>query len=222
VFYNPVQEFNRDTSITVINEYNEMLAEERAARNKTHEGITLFEALAATGLRSVRYMKEIPSIKKLVGNDIDPTATELMAKNFEFNECPADKYEVQTRDAIDLMHDYRRDKTVFDVIDLDPYGTAIPFLESTITSLANNGLLCVTFTDMAVLCARQPHVCFYKYGAAPLGKPYCHEQALRMVLYTINTMANKHGKRVEPLFSLTADFYIRLFIRIKIAPAECH
>ena len=61
---------------------------------------------------------------------------------------------VETMDAIDLMNQYRRDKTVFDVVDLDPYGTAIPFLEGSITSLANNGLLCVTFTDMAVLCAR--------------------------------------------------------------------
>ena len=125
-------------------------------------------------------------------------------------------------DAIDLMNQFRRDKTFFDVVDLDPYGTAIPFLEGSITSLANNGLLCVTFTDMAVLCARQPHVCFYKYGAAPLGKPYCHEQALRMVLYTINSMANKHGKRVEPLISLTVDFYVRLFMRVKTAPQECH
>ena len=107
------------------------------------------------------------------------------------------------------------------MVDLDPYGTAIPFLEGAVTSLANNGLLCVTFTDMAVLCARRPHVCFYKYGASPLGKPYCHEQALRMVLYTINTIANKHGLRVEPLMSLTVDFYIRLFIRVKKSASEC-
>ena len=120
------------------------------------------------------------------------------------------------------MYEYRRDKTTFDVVDLDPYGTAIPFLEGAIMSLANNGLLCVTFTDMAVLCARAPHVCFYKYGAAPLAKAYCHEQALRMVLYTINTIANKQSKRVEPLLSLTVDFYIRLFIRVKTAPIDCH
>jgi tRNA (guanine26-N2/guanine27-N2)-dimethyltransferase len=120
------------------------------------------------------------------------------------------------------MNDFRRSRTNFDVVDLDPYGTAIPFLEGAISTIANNGLLCVTFTDMAVLCARQPHVCFYRYGSAPLGKPYCHEQALRMVLYTINTMANKHGKRVEPLISLTVDFYIRLFMRVKTAPIQCH
>ena len=43
---------------------------------------------------------------------------------------------VETMDAIDLMNQFRRDKTYFDVVDLDPYGTAIPFLEGAITSLA--------------------------------------------------------------------------------------
>lgn len=213
-----MQEFNRDISILVINEFSEMLKEENEAKGKTHGNFTLFEALAATGLRSVRYMKEIPSITKLVANDIDSTATDLMKKNFEFNQCPKEKYQVETQDAIDLMNGFRRDKIQFDVVDLDPYGTAIPFLEGAISSINKNGLLCVTFTDMAVLCARQPHVCFYRYGASPLGKPYCHEQALRMVLYMINSMANKHGKRVEPLISLTVDFYVRLFIRVKAAP----
>ena len=129
---------------------------------------------------------------------------------------------VETQDAIDLMHGLRRDKNFCDVVDLDPYGTAIPFLEGAISSIANNGLLCVTFTDMAVLCARKPHVCFYKMGSAPLGKSYCHEMALRMVLYTISTMANKHGKVVEPLLSLTVDFYVRLFMRVKESPSGCH
>lgn len=115
----------------------------------------------------------------------------------------------------------RRDKRFFNVVDLDPYGTAIPFLESAISCMANGGLLAVTCTDMAVLCARQPHVCFYKYGAAPLGKSYCHEQALRMLLYCISTMANKHGREIEPMVSLTVDFYVRCFIRIKDSPSGC-
>ena len=215
VFYNPVQEFNRDISILTINEFNEVLTEERAAKGKEHEGISVLEALAATGLRSVRYSKEIPSIIKLVANDILPAATDLMKKNFEHNDCDAEKIEVTTADAIDLMHAKRAERQFFNVVDLDPYGSANPFLEGALSCIHNGGLLCVTFTDMAVLCARQPHVCFYKYGAAPLGKNYCHEMALRMVLYMINTMANKHGRQIEPMMSLTVDFYIRLFIRVK-------
>jgi tRNA G26 N,N-dimethylase Trm1 len=37
-------------------------------------------------------MKKIPSIKTLVANDIDKAATDLMTKNFEFNECPETKF----------------------------------------------------------------------------------------------------------------------------------
>lgn len=76
-----------------INQFSEQFAAEKAAKNKPFEGIKLIEALAATGLRSVRYIKEIPSISKLVANDIDVTATDLMKRNFEFNQCPSDKIE---------------------------------------------------------------------------------------------------------------------------------
>tara|TARA_B110000285_G_C14998927_1_gene550379 strand:+ start:620 stop:973 length:354 start_codon:yes stop_codon:yes gene_type:complete len=116
------------------------------------------------------------------------------------------------------MNQLRADKEFFDVVDLDPYGSAIPFLESTIGCMKNGGLLCVTFTDMAVLCARKPHVASYKYGSVPLPNRYCHEFALRMVLHMISTMTNRHGKVIEPLMSLTVDFYVRLFIRIKDSP----
>ena len=61
------------------------MAEEKSLKNKEFKGINVLEALSATGLRSVRYIKEIPSIIKLVANDIDVTATDLMKKNFEFN-----------------------------------------------------------------------------------------------------------------------------------------
>jgi tRNA (guanine26-N2/guanine27-N2)-dimethyltransferase len=63
---------------------------------------------------------------------------------------------VTTEDAVDAMNIYRKAKHYFDVVDLDPYGSAIPFLDSAIQSMADGGLLCVTFTDMAVLCAQKP------------------------------------------------------------------
>ena len=222
VFYNPVQEFNRDISISVIREYIKVINEERAAKGKEERDITILEALAATGLRSVRYMKEIDKVEKIVCNDWDPVAVELMNKNLEHNGVPAEKYETFAQDAVHLMNKMRADKRLFDVIDLDPYGTAIPFLESAIGALRNGGLLAVTFTDMAVLCARRPHVCAYKYGSAPLPNRYCHEFALRMVLNMINQMANRHGRIIEPVLSLTVDFYLRLFIRVRESPIQCH
>ena len=45
--------------------------------------------------------------------------------------------------------------------------------------------------------------------------------ALRTVLQTINSVANRQGRAIEPLMSLTVDFYIRLFIRVKDSLATC-
>ena len=63
-----------------IREFIKVQREEFDLKGKDHckDGINALEALAATGLRSVRYLKEIPGIKKLVTNDWDPKAVELI------------------------------------------------------------------------------------------------------------------------------------------------
>ena len=45
-----------------------------------------------------------------------------------------------------LMYEHREPAKRFDVIDLDPYGTACPFLDSAVQAVADGGLLCVTCT----------------------------------------------------------------------------
>jgi tRNA (guanine26-N2/guanine27-N2)-dimethyltransferase len=45
----------------------------------------VLEALSGTGLRTVRYIKEIPNLNKIVCNDIDPVASELITRNLAFN-----------------------------------------------------------------------------------------------------------------------------------------
>lgn len=44
----------------------------------------------------MRYLKEIEGISKLVANDFDTTAVELINKNFEFNSIPKEKTEGKT------------------------------------------------------------------------------------------------------------------------------
>lgn len=168
-------------------------------------------------------MKEIGvHVKKILANDWDPEAANLIKENFKFNDIPLDKTEITAMDALDLMYERRKDKDYYDVIDLDPYGTAAPFLDASIQAIEDGGLLCVTFTDTAVLCASKPHACYYRYGTVSTHKRNCHEFALRMVLHTIATTANRYQKQVQPLLSLTADFYIRLFVKIVRKPILCH
>lgn len=101
VFYNPVQEFNRDLSLSVLS----VFAEDYESKTKTKDsinitidktpsketgisydnGITILEALSATGLRSIRYAKEIPGVKKIVANDISKKAVENITSNIKLN-----------------------------------------------------------------------------------------------------------------------------------------
>ena len=79
---------------------------------------------------------------------------------------------------------------VFDVVDLDPNGSSLAYIDSALGCLSDDGLLAATFTDMNVLCDHTAlGLCFSKYGSAPLSEPYILENATRMLLYTINTLA---------------------------------
>lgn len=46
---------------------------------------TILEALSATGLRSIRYAKEIPNVKVVLANDLSPSACEAMRRNVAYN-----------------------------------------------------------------------------------------------------------------------------------------
>ena len=89
VFYNPVQQFNRDLSIAVINTFQKVYSEEKrnGKQNLQDEDakISILEALSASGLRSIRYAKEIGKVSKIVANDIDPNAVKLIEHNVEKN-----------------------------------------------------------------------------------------------------------------------------------------
>ena len=62
--------------------------------------------------------------------------------------------------------------------------------------------------------------CFNKYGSFPLHKPYCHEQALRILLYFIEMQANRYKRYIKPILSASIDFYIRIFVRVYTSPLE--
>ena len=49
------------------------------------EGLTILEALSASGLRSIRYAKEIPGVKQIVANDISEKAVASIRENVSRN-----------------------------------------------------------------------------------------------------------------------------------------
>ena len=112
-FYNPVQEFNRDLSVSVLNVFFKRLLRERreklskktkrdangntessasnnvdkeyVAGTKYDNGLRILEALSATGLRSIRYAKEIAGVKEIIANDLSKQAVEAIKENIKHN-----------------------------------------------------------------------------------------------------------------------------------------
>lgn len=227
VFYNPVQEFNRDLSVLVLRTFlKHNLWHHRSEEKhvKARGGIKVLDALSASGLRSIRYAKELGEhgaiVKKIVANDISDVAVDLIKKNIESNQV-ADRVESSLSDATTLLHlSSNSFDDRFHVIDLDPFGTGAQFFDAAVRSIGEAGLLMVTCTDTAVLCGNASESCFARYGSMSLRAEFCHEAALRIILRSIESHASVYGRYIKPLLSVSADFYVRLFIQVYTQQAE--
>lgn len=240
VFYNPVQEFNRDLSISVLSTFSRIFQREKAearrkkakegdppvepvkivAGEKCEEGLRILEALSATGLRSVRYANEVPGVKEIIANDLSKSAVESIEKNVKHNKLEH-LITPSFNDAMTLMYTSTHPDKRFTAIDLDPYGHPTRFLDGAVQSIEDGGLLLITATDMAVLAGNSPEACYVKYGSVPLKTKACHEMALRILLRCIETTATRYGRYMVPLLSISADFYIRVFVRIFTGQYAC-
>uniref|UniRef100_M8C2C6 tRNA (guanine(26)-N(2))-dimethyltransferase n=1 Tax=Aegilops tauschii TaxID=37682 RepID=M8C2C6_AEGTA len=145
----------------------------------------VLEALAASGLRSLRYAREVDGLGKVVALDNDKASIEACKRNIKFNGASAiSKVEAHLADARVYMLTHPKE---FDVVDLDPYGSPSVFLDSAVQAVADGGLLMCTATDLAVLCGTNGEVCYSKYGSYPVKGKYCHEMALRILLACIES-----------------------------------
>ncbi|TPX36107.1 hypothetical protein SeLEV6574_g05168 [Synchytrium endobioticum] len=231
VFYNNVQEFNRDLSIAVIStwlQYDPTQSQPSKTAKKSpfrksadaRRG-TILEALSATGLRSLRYAKEIPSVGLITANDMDASAVQAIKHNMALNDIRDTMMKVSHSDANQVMYEALLAKKPYSIVDLDPFGTASPFIDAAVQAVASGGLLCVTCTDMSVLCGNHTEVCFEKYGGTAIaGTPFCHEAALRLVLHSIQSSAARYKRCIVPLLSMSIDFYCRVFVAVYDSPAQ--
>ncbi|CAH6813381.1 Trmt1 [Phodopus roborovskii] len=263
VFYNPVQEFNRDLTCAVITEFARIHLETKGIQIKVpgekdlqkesenlseqeketaeqkelenldpgdqtrtaavgeicEEGLRVLEGLAASGLRSIRFALEVPGLQSVVANDASARAVELIDRNVQLNGVTHLVHPNQA-DARMLMYQHQKASERFDVIDLDPYGSPAPFLDAAVQAVNDGGLLCVTCTDMAVLAGNSGETCYSKYGAMALKSRACHEMALRIVLHSLDLHANCYQRYVVPLLSISADFYVRVFVRVFTGQAK--
>ncbi|XBW36357.1 hypothetical protein QEN19_001936 [Hanseniaspora menglaensis] len=230
VFYNPIQQFNRDITITAIKAWEQlylnpnMQGDDESSAKKSKKSFTVFEGLAATGLRSLRFAKELPqTLDRVVANDLSKDAVSAINLNTEFNDLTGKVVSMQGSCNISLLTSLAENKfRGFDIVDLDPYGTAAPFIDAAIQGVADGGMLCVTCTDSQVLCGNTyPEKCFSLYGGVNMmNSVSTHESALRLLIMSLKQTAAKYGKYIIPKLCLSIDYYIRVFVTVEKAPLK--
>jgi tRNA (guanine26-N2/guanine27-N2)-dimethyltransferase len=193
-------EFNRDLAVLALQAYQKMAERE----------ISVCEPLAGCGVRGIRFAIEVEGVKRVVINDINPKAAKLAEYNVKHNKV-ARKVTVVNCDANLLLARYAAPRRRFDFIDIDPFGSPVPYMDSALRALRNCGLLALTATDLAPLCGVHPKACVRKYSGKPLRTEYCHELAVRLLAGCLVMMAAKHDIGVNFLFSYSLYNHVRVY-----------
>jgi tRNA (guanine26-N2/guanine27-N2)-dimethyltransferase len=199
VFYNPEAEITRDISISAIQIFQKQF------KNK----ITICDALAGTGIRGLRYAKEISNIKKVILNDKNPVAVKLIKKNIKENKLSR-KCKPSKEDANVLLY-----QNIFNVIDIDPFGSPVNFLDSSARSIYHRGFLAITATDQAPLCGTYPLTCLRKYGIVSMKTDYYAELGMRILITNIILTLSKRERVFIPLLNHSTKHYFRVFGKIE-------
>lgn len=218
VFYNPAMKLNRDLSILLLN-----------ATKQTQFNIIL--PLAGTGVRGVRFLKELKrgKLKTITFNDISPTAIKLIQENVKNNNIKnttiKNTVNKEKKEKITYSNDHADQfllKTgCMNYIDIDPFGSPTPFLDAAIKKILSPGILAITATDTSSLAGTYPNVCQRRYWATPKKGPEMHEIGLRILVRKVQLIGTQYEKALIPIFSYGKDHYMRVFFKVERGKKKC-
>lgn len=192
VFFNEQMAFNRDISVMFLRAFD--------------ENMSVCDAMTATGSRAVRIAHEAPKTE-VTANDISEYSLPYIQENIRLNgltNCVP-----SNRNLHSLLAEH-----VFDYIDIDPFGSPMPFLHSAIAGCRRHGFLAITATDTAPLAGAHRAKCERRYQCRPLRGPMCHEAGLRILIGTIARESAKFDKGIEPYLSFSSDHYFRTYVKM--------
>ncbi len=196
MFYNPRMELCRDIDIAAVATFVSSLP------NRSH--VTYADTLAGSGVRGIRVANEVGLQVSI--NDRSTPAYELIKRNIALNGLEERAVAYNENTNVLLL------QTRYDLVDIDPFGSPVPFLDAACKSVKK--LLLITATDTAPLCGAHTGG-VRNYAARPLNTEYHAEMGTRILLGAITRELCRYDKAILPLLSYASAHFIRLIARVE-------
>ena len=208
VFHNHAMSGNRTRSVLL------MAHEMSVGLLAGDKPVRMLDSLAASGVRSLRLCHELPDelVKRL-----DLTLCDLNSDSMEWAKA---NYHCNSASELIGFHPIVGDARQIALsrgwqwVDIDPFGSPIPFLDPVIQSLARKAVLEVTATDVAALTGSSPAPLMRRYGARARLDEIAHDTGLRILLATVARTAAQHDRIIEPVLSVWDSHHLRVSVRV--------
>ncbi len=191
-FFNPVMKFNRDFTIGIAKIFNVR---------------RFLDGLSACGALSIRMKKEIENIE-VNANEINSETIKFLRQNKEDNNV---ELVIHNNDLNLLLNEDGN----FDFIDIDPFGSPVPFLSNVLSNARHNAIIGITATDLGTLCGRFKDASVRRYGTFSGKTDFDKEFGLRNLIGYVAREAAKYEVGIEILFSYYFMHYFKVYFRVK-------
>lgn len=194
IFYNKQREKERTINVAV--------AVILSSSNLLPKDARGLDMLAGSGVRGIRLLKESGVFSSIDFNDI--RTWKVIKENLQMNNLQANVFNSDAKKLVVGKYDY---------IDIDPFGSPIPFFATAIMNARINTILGITATDLAALygIAKSSK---RKYWFEGIKTSYLNEIGIRVLLTNLERIANIYNFSVEPLLYFAEHHYIRTYIKL--------
>ncbi|MEM1695883.1 MAG: tRNA (guanine(26)-N(2))-dimethyltransferase [Desulfurococcaceae archaeon] len=207
VFYNPRAVLNRDLSVLFL----KIVMRER--------DFFFVDALSGTGVRGIRIALEVGGHGVL--NDVDARAYYYMRKNILLNNL-AEKLEAYNHEANALLNTITLSGIYVDYVDIDPYGSPAPFIDSALKPIGKEAFLGITATDVASLSCTYPHKTQSRYWSECIKVDFDKEFAARLLIANTVLRAAALEVALQPQITVVHEHYVRVFFKAKRSALEAY
>lgn len=204
-FYNPNSKYVRDLGILAATVYRQ-----------EYGSLRVLDALAGSGIRSLRYWQESEADYIWI-NEANSQLNSILQQNLA-PALASDCYHLTHQDAHRVFFECYRERDYYDLVDVDCFGSAVPYLNTMLWATKIDGLMYLTSTDGRTLTGHPPEKTVQTYNAIARSHPVIQEQALRLLIGATQQQAAGRGLGIEPIFALFTGQTYRVMLRLVSKP----